>query len=77
MATSSKIKKQILLNSFDNPPVIDETLISCVAKIANAYCRNRWNTRIPETTIKVVLQSLAMYRQLLNVGENSLNKEKE
>lgn len=73
MATSSKVKKQILLNSFDNPPVIDETLISCVTKIADAYCKKNWQTRMPETTVKIVLQSLTMYHQLLNVGVNSLN----
>jgi len=64
-------KKQFILNSFDNPPKVDETLVSCIESIANAYSRHKWNFKLPEGQVKIVLESLAMYRQLMDIGQDT------
>ncbi len=62
-------KRLFIQNSFDNPPVVDPLIISCVGKIADAYSKHRWRIGIEESQVKIVLESLAMYRQLIDVGQ--------
>ncbi len=63
-----QLKKEFMANSFDNPPKVDDLIVSSVSRITNAYSMKKCGLHISEPTVKMVLESLAMYRQLLDIG---------
>jgi hypothetical protein len=63
-----KDKVNTLLNSIDNPPEVDNTIITHVTTIANAICKKKWHdTSISVHTVKLVLQAMKLYSQLVNI----------